>query len=88
MSSMSDIAKQNAAKTALEYVSDGMSLGIGTGSTAEHFIRLLGQRVKDGFSVMGVATSEKSSELCRNVGNAYSVMFHEHGRRSFFDQNM
>ena len=65
---MSDIAKQNAAKSALEYVSDGMRLGIGTGSTAEHFIRLLGQRVKEGFSVMGVATSERSSKLCRNVG--------------------
>ena len=65
---MSDIAKQNAAKSALQYVSDGMRIGIGTGSTAAHFIRLLGQRVKDGISVMGVATSERSSELCRNVG--------------------
>lgn len=71
---MSDIAKQNAAKTALEFVSDGMRLGIGTGSTAEHFIRLLGQRVKDGFSVIGVATSEKSSELCRNVGISLTTL--------------
>ena len=65
---MSDIAKENAAKTALKIVSDGMLLGIGTGSTAEHFIRLLGHQVKDGFSVMGVTTSERSSELCRNAG--------------------
>jgi len=65
---MSDKAKQLAAGAAVDLVEDGMRLGIGTGSTAEYFIQLLGQRVRDGLSVSGVATSERSAELCRQLG--------------------
>ena len=71
---MSDIAKQNAAYAAVEQVSDGMRLGIGTGSTAEHFIRLLGERVQNGLSVLGVATSERSAELCRDLGISLTTL--------------
>ncbi|MDE0940928.1 MAG: ribose-5-phosphate isomerase RpiA [Alphaproteobacteria bacterium] len=62
---MSDEAKRLAAAAAVELVQDGMLLGIGTGSTAEHFIRLLGARVADGLSVSGVPTSDRSADLCR-----------------------
>lgn len=63
-----DIAKINAAAAALDYVSDGMLLGLGTGSTAAHFVRLLGERVKKGLKVVGVPTSEATEKLAREVG--------------------
>ncbi len=65
---MSREHKIAAARAALEHVQDGMRLGIGTGSTAEEFIRLLARRVEDGLSIIGVATSERSDALCRELG--------------------
>ena len=60
--------KIEAARIALTHVADGMRLGIGTGSTAEEFVRLLGVRVADGLSVIGVPTSERTASLCRELG--------------------
>lgn len=59
--------KMHAAEAALERVEDGMRLGIGTGSTAEAFIRLLAGRVEGGLSIVGVTTSERSEALCREL---------------------
>jgi ribose 5-phosphate isomerase A len=53
-----DDLKRQAAARALEFVQDGMTLGLGTGSTAKHFVELLGERVRDGLNVIGVPTSE------------------------------
>src|SRR5579859_5144373 len=53
-----DDLKRQAAARALGYVSDGMKLGLGTGSTAKHFVELLGARVREGLDVIGVPTSE------------------------------
>jgi ribose 5-phosphate isomerase A len=53
-----DELKRQAAARALEFVSDGMKLGLGTGSTAKHFVELLGEKVRGGFDVIGVPTSE------------------------------
>jgi ribose 5-phosphate isomerase A len=53
-----DGLKRQAAARALEHVRDGMKLGLGTGSTAKHFVELLGMRVRDGLDVIGVPTSE------------------------------
>ncbi|GAA3854950.1 ribose-5-phosphate isomerase RpiA [[Pseudomonas] carboxydohydrogena] len=50
--------KRAAAAQALAYVENGMQLGLGTGSTAKHFVELLGERVRDGLRVIGVPTSE------------------------------
>ncbi|MBR0773480.1 ribose-5-phosphate isomerase RpiA [Bradyrhizobium diazoefficiens] len=50
--------KRQAAAHALEEVRDGMQLGLGTGSTAKHFVELLGERVRAGLKVIGVPTSE------------------------------
>jgi ribose 5-phosphate isomerase A len=50
--------KRKAAARALDEVRDGMKLGIGTGSTAKHFIELLGEKVRAGLDVVGVPTSE------------------------------
>src|SRR6187431_2406176 len=53
-----DGLKRQAAARALEEVRDGMQLGLGTGSTAKHFVELLGERVAAGLKVIGVPTSE------------------------------
>jgi ribose 5-phosphate isomerase A len=53
-----DVLKRQAAARALEHVRDGMRLGLGTGSTAKHFVELLGERVRAGLDVIGVPTSE------------------------------
>ena len=50
--------KRAAAARALEFVRPGMRLGLGTGSTARHFVELLGERVRAGLDVVGVPTSE------------------------------
>ncbi|MGH6679423.1 MAG: ribose-5-phosphate isomerase RpiA [Bradyrhizobium sp.] len=53
-----DDLKGQAAARALEEVRSGMRLGLGTGSTAKHFVELLGERVRRGLDVVGVPTSE------------------------------
>lgn len=60
--------KIKAAAAALEHVEDGMRLGIGTGSTAEEFVRLLAEKVADGLKVQGVPTSERTARLCVELG--------------------
>ncbi|WP_163266967.1 ribose-5-phosphate isomerase RpiA [Chelativorans alearense] len=59
--------KVEAARAALGYVESGMKLGIGTGSTAEEFVRLLAARVADGLDIVGVPTSERTEALCREL---------------------
>ena len=65
---MSDLAKVNAAAKALEFVKDGMIVGLGTGSTSAHFVRLLGERVRQGLRVKGVPTSEATQGLAEQHG--------------------
>ena len=61
--------KIEAARVALSHVEDGMRLGIGTGSTAEEFVRLLAVRIdEERLSVIGVPTSERTAELCDALG--------------------
>lgn len=60
--------KIEAARAALAHVENGMKLGIGTGSTAEEFVRLLAEKVAGGLSVIGVPTSERTAALCRELG--------------------
>ncbi|MET3560279.1 ribose 5-phosphate isomerase A [Bartonella japonica] len=60
--------KKMAAIKALEFVENDMRLGIGTGSTVNEFIRLLGERVASGLRVIGVATSRYSEQLCHQYG--------------------
>ncbi|RFC63244.1 MULTISPECIES: ribose-5-phosphate isomerase RpiA [Mesorhizobium] len=66
--------KIEAARAALGYVEDGMRLGIGTGSTAEEFVRLLAVRVEKGLKVIGVSTSERTEALCRELGVPMSTL--------------
>ncbi len=63
-----DEMKRQAAAKALDHVSDGMKLGLGTGSTAKHFIELLGERVSGGLKVIGVPTSETTRTEAERCG--------------------
>ncbi|ULO05329.1 ribose-5-phosphate isomerase RpiA [Paenibacillus sp. 19GGS1-52] len=60
--------KQLAAEKAVEYVLDGMKVGLGTGSTAYWAIRKLGERVREGLKITAVATSRASEEQARELG--------------------
>jgi ribose 5-phosphate isomerase A len=57
-----------AAEAALEWVRDGMTLGLGTGRAAAAFVNALGARVADGLQITGVPTSEAIAELARRLG--------------------
>lgn len=63
-----DDQKRAAAEAALEYVKPGMRLGLGTGSTAEHFVRALAPKAKAGLKLICVATSERTAALARELG--------------------
>jgi ribose 5-phosphate isomerase A len=63
-----DEQKRAAAARAVEFVRPGMRVGLGTGSTARHFVELLGQRVRDGLDIVGVATSEATSADAKRAG--------------------
>ena len=60
--------KASAARAALDHVRDGMKLGIGTGSTSEAFVEALAERVDAGLDIVGVATSERTAQLCMSLG--------------------
>lgn len=66
--------KIEAARAALAHVAGGMRLGIGTGSTAEEFVRLLAAKVATGLNVVGVPTSERTAALCRELGVRLSTL--------------
>ncbi|WP_287092340.1 ribose-5-phosphate isomerase A, partial [Mesorhizobium sp.] len=66
--------KVEAARAALAHVTDGMRLGIGTGSTAEEFVRLLAEKVANGLTIIGVPTSERTANLCGVLGVPLSTL--------------
>jgi ribose 5-phosphate isomerase A len=53
---------------ALEFVTDGSAMGLGSGRAASAFVRALGERVRAGLRVRGVPTSEATAALAREVG--------------------
>ena len=63
-----DEAKQAVAKRAVEFVEDGMRVGLGTGTTATMFIRALAERVRSGLRIRCVASSDASQKLGRSLG--------------------
>ncbi len=60
--------KKAAALKALDFVRDGMVVGLGTGSTAKHLVIALGERVRAGLKLRAVPTSLETAELARQVG--------------------
>lgn len=65
---MSADLKRRAAAAALDFVEPGMKLGLGTGSTADAFVRLLAEKVAAGLDVVGVPTSERTAALAGSLG--------------------
>lgn len=63
-----DALKRAAAERAVALVRDGMRVGLGTGSTAAHFVSLLGRRVRDGLQVVGVPTSQTTRAQAEREG--------------------
>jgi ribose 5-phosphate isomerase A len=65
---VSDTLKRAAAERAAQLVTDGMRLGLGTGSTAAHFVAAIGERVRGGLKVVGVPTSEGTRDQAQREG--------------------
>ena len=65
---MTDDSKRDAAECAIQLVSDGQVVGLGTGSTAAFAIQGLGRRIAGGLRISGVPTSKASEELALMVG--------------------
>src|ERR1700757_3108834 len=63
-----DQEKEAAARASLQFVKDGQVVGLGTGSTAAYFIKLLGEEVKRGLRIRGIPTSVRSGELAMSLG--------------------
>ena len=76
VAAMTDLTalKRTAAAKALEFVSDGMKLGLGSGSTAELFVELLAPRVRGGQKLLCVPTSERTATLARKLGLTLSSL--------------
>jgi ribose 5-phosphate isomerase A len=60
--------QQLAADASLAYVSDGQIVGLGSGSTASRAIRALGEKVRAGLNIRGIATSRRSHEMALELG--------------------
>lgn len=72
-----DSMKREAAQRALQFVEDGMIVGLGTGSTAAQFIDLLGEKVSDGLNITGVATSAATERQARAAGITLTTLDEE-----------
>jgi ribose 5-phosphate isomerase A len=59
--------KENAARRALDFIDEGMVVGLGSGSTATFFIKLLGERVKRGLRIRGIPSSRSSETLAKSL---------------------
>jgi ribose 5-phosphate isomerase A len=63
-----DAQKRAAAARAVEFVRPGMRLGLGTGSTARHFVKLVGERVRAGLDIVAVPTSQATQADAERCG--------------------
>ena len=63
-----DEDKRMAATHAAELIQDGMVVGLGTGSTAKHFVDILGERVKKGLRMRGIPTSSRTRAQAESLG--------------------
>lgn len=63
-----DEFKRQAAAEAVKLIEDGMTIGLGTGSTAAHLVSLLGQRIRAGMRVQAVPTSEATRRNAEAAG--------------------
>ena len=71
---MSQDKKIIAAEKAIEYVKNGMKLGLGTGSTADEFTKILSKKIIEGLDVICVSTSKKTEKLAIELGIPLSTL--------------
>jgi ribose 5-phosphate isomerase A len=71
--SQRDELKRAAAYRAIDYVEDGMVVGLGTGSTAYFVVEGLGERVRQGLKITGIPTSERTATQARSLGIALAT---------------
>ncbi|MCF6344096.1 MAG: ribose-5-phosphate isomerase RpiA [Devosiaceae bacterium] len=64
---MTDLAKLLAAKAAIKEIGQARRIGLGTGSTARHFVQLLGEAVAQGFECISVATSLETEKQAKSL---------------------
>jgi ribose 5-phosphate isomerase A len=69
-----DAQKRAAAARALDFVRNGMRVGLGTGSTAKHFVDLLSERVRAGLDIVAVPTSEATRAQAAKLGIALTTL--------------
>lgn len=60
--------KKQAGEKAITFIQDGMTVGLGSGSTINRMLELLGERVKEGLSITGIPTSVKTEKLANEYG--------------------
>jgi ribose 5-phosphate isomerase A len=63
-----DLEKEVAAQASIRFIRDGDIVGLGSGSTAAHVVRLLGERVRAGLAIRGIPTSNQTRELAAGLG--------------------
>ncbi len=63
-----ELEKENAAQAAMDFVEDGMTIGLGTGSTAKFFVEYVAEDIAEGLVVRGVPTSEQTRRLAESLG--------------------
>ena len=71
---MSQDKKIIAAEKAIEYVKNGMKLGLGTGSTADEFTKILSKKIIEGLDVICVSTSKRTEKLAIELGIPLSTL--------------
>ncbi|MBP1949783.1 ribose-5-phosphate isomerase RpiA [Virgibacillus litoralis] len=63
-----DKNKKKVAEEAVKYIKNGMTVGLGSGSTIDWMLKKLGESVKDGLDIKGIPTSVKTEKLAREYG--------------------
>lgn len=63
----SNIKKRNAAEEGIKYIKEGMTVGLGSGSTVNEMLEILGEKVRSGLNVKGIPTSKKTEILANKL---------------------
>ena len=77
--SQSDIHKKNAASRAVEFIRDGMTVGLGSGSTAHLAVQMIAQKIDDGLNIQAVSSSKETTQLAEERGikiSDYQIIDH------------
>lgn len=80
-----DKEKQLAAKEAVKYVKNGMTVGLGTGSTAAHMVKELGRLIKNRLEITGVPSSENTKKLATELGIPLTTLDKTNGIDIYID---